>query len=1369
MPRDIADADECVGRSFRKSSTRRWLLAALALAPAACRDAPVEPSRLTPRALKDVGSGGVAIPASMPSHCGKQLTGVAFDGTYYYVAEGQFSANNCIIRYGADGQFIDQRIVPRDIRGLHYVPATGKLMTRQYNGGLIEFDYASGTITNTYGVSAAEQVAPAPDPDGGSYWFVNGSGVEEHRLSDDAPLRSFGVVADNPYVIGVSRRWVYTVSGSTVHVYSKVTGFEVTTKTLASPLGCQGWGFGASASGDRLLEVTACDNATGQLTGMGGKGLASSCGRQLTGVAFDGTYYYVAEGQFAAYNCISRFTADSEYVDQRLIHYDMRGLHYVPATGKLMTRHYNGGLVEIDYATGTDTRSFTVTAPDQVAPAPDPAGNTFWIINGSSAEEHSLATNAVLRSFAIATDDPYVIAVSNRWFYTLSGNAVHVYSKYTGYEVATRTLTSGLGCQGWGFGASASGDRLLYVKDCGTATAELTGMNGKGLASVCGRQLTGVAWDGTYYYVAEGQFALNNCISRYTADSQYVDSKIIPIDMRGLHYVPATGLLTTRHYNGGIVGMNYATGETTVLANYRTGPDQYAPAVDPAGDTYWIINNGSAEQHRLSDDYVLHSFGVTTDDAVSVGVSSRWLYTVQGSTVHIYSKGTGYEVATQTLSSSLGCQGWGFGASANGDRLLNVKDCGTATAQLTGMGAPGLTSSCGRQLTGVAFDGTYYYVAEGQFSLNNCISRFTRDSQFVDQRVVSIDMRGLHYVPATGTLVTRHYNSGLSQIDYTSGNVTSFGAFAGAPDQIAPAPDPSGDSYWIINTGRAERHRVSDGALVTSFAITTDDATVIAVGNSWVFTHDATVIHAYEKASGSEVAAIPVVIPLGCQGWGFGASAPGDQILFVHSCTMASARSITPPPTGNTQPGTTVHVVATDPGTGNPAPVQLTFGSVATAGTTSATSGTIGGGGAPPPPAGFLLGNPATYYDIQTTAFFSGSVNICIAYAGVSFINESQLRLLHRESGGAWVDVTTTQDQTQHSICGQVTSLSPFLVAEVPLNHPPMAAAGGPYAANEGAVVTFSGAASSDPDHDALTYAWSFGDGSIGSGASPAHAYADNGVYQVTLVVTDTHGASSAPAATTATIANVAPSLGPLAIPPDPVALVSGGGSVAFSAPFTDPGTGDTHIGAVDCDGGTAGAVSAVAHNGAGTASGSCTFASAGVYTVRLTVTDDDAGSSTKAANQYIVVYDAAGGFVTGGGWILSPAGADATNPSATGKANLGFNSKYGKNASAPTGNTEFQAGNLNFSSTSYDWLVVSGAKAQYAGIGTVNGVGDYAFLLTMTDGKVSGGGGVDRFRIKIWNKSTGAIVYDNVAGGSDDLDGANPQALGGGSITIHK
>lgn len=82
-----------------------------------------------------------------------------------------------------------------------------------------------------------------------------------------------------------------------------------------------------------------------------------------------------------------------------------------------------------------------------------------------------------------------------------------------------------------------------------------------------------------------------------------------------------------------------------------------------------------------------------------------------------------------------------------------------------------------------------------------------------------------------------------------------------------------------------------------------------------------------------------------------------------------------------------------------------------------------------------------------------------------------------------------------------------------------------------------------------------------------------------------------------------------------------------------------------------------------------------------------------------------------------------------------------------------FRVGNLNFRSTSYQWLVFAGAKAQYKGDRTINGSGDYGFRLTATDGQLNGGGGVDKFRLKIWEKATGEIVYDNQMGAAEDAD----------------
>jgi hypothetical protein len=175
-------------------------------------------------------------------------------------------------------------------------------------------------------------------------------------------------------------------------------------------------------------------------------------------------------------------------------------------------------------------------------------------------------------------------------------------------------------------------------------------------------------------------------------------------------------------------------------------------------------------------------------------------------------------------------------------------------------------------------------------------------------------------------------------------------------------------------------------------------------------------------------------------------------------------------------------------------------------------------------------------------------------------------------------------------------------------NLPPTAEVGGPYVVDEGSSVEISGAASSDPEGDALTYSWDLdGDGAYDDAATAVftHSFPDNGSYVVALRVADPEGAT-ATATGWVTVLNVAPAAsvtGPGVVNP-----VLGHASASVDVAFSDPGA-DAHEATIDCDNGgppvqLGSTTSPFTHQ--------CLYTTSafGPRTVRVTVTDDDGGSS---------------------------------------------------------------------------------------------------------------------------------------------------------------
>ncbi len=193
---------------------------------------------------------------------------------------------------------------------------------------------------------------------------------------------------------------------------------------------------------------------------------------------------------------------------------------------------------------------------------------------------------------------------------------------------------------------------------------------------------------------------------------------------------------------------------------------------------------------------------------------------------------------------------------------------------------------------------------------------------------------------------------------------------------------------------------------------------------------------------------------------------------------------------------------------------------------------------------------------------------------------------------------------------GAVSAYSAPVTVQPPPNQPPVLQPMTPVAGQEGTPVAF-GASASDPESQPLSYTWDFGDGSpAGIGATPTHTYADNGVYTVTVVVSD--GDLTATTSTSVTVTNVAPT----------ASLVAPGGNVTAGFPFTLSLTNLADVSPVDLAAGFQyqfDCGSGVLQPSAG-ATTTCTApVTTGATTVRGKLIDKDGGNTLYTASVNIV------------------------------------------------------------------------------------------------------------------------------------------------------
>jgi protocatechuate 3,4-dioxygenase beta subunit len=291
---------------------------------------------------------------------------------------------------------------------------------------------------------------------------------------------------------------------------------------------------------------------------------------------------------------------------------------------------------------------------------------------------------------------------------------------------------------------------------------------------------------------------------------------------------------------------------------------------------------------------------------------------------------------------------------------------------------------------------------------------------------------------------------------------------------------------------------------------------------------------------------------------------------------------------------------------------------------------------------------------------------------------------------------------------------------------------------------------------------------STATDASGTYSFANlqPGTYTETLTIPTGYTATTTDPATVALGADTTQNFGLYSAPvvrditsaPNPVQIDT---AVSTSATFTDGDATDTHTATWNWGDGTTSAGVVTESNGTTSRSvaGTHTYTTAGVYTVTLTVSDDDGASGT-ATYQYVSVYNPTSqGIFSAGQRLSSPAGAYAQNPSLTGTVKFGLSYKY--SGTVPVGDRQFtmtfSAANLIFNATNVSSLVTANGIGTLTGTGTINGSGTYNYLVT-------GDENANTIRIKITDQS-GNVIYDTQPGAAAD---AEPSTSVIGNVIAH-
>ena len=291
-------------------------------------------------------------------------------------------------------------------------------------------------------------------------------------------------------------------------------------------------------------------------------------------------------------------------------------------------------------------------------------------------------------------------------------------------------------------------------------------------------------------------------------------------------------------------------------------------------------------------------------------------------------------------------------------------------------------------------------------------------------------------------------------------------------------------------------------------------------------------------------------------------------------------------------------------------------------------------------------------------------------------------------NGSLYLNVLT-QAHPMGELRGQILPVS-----GTPTNHPPTATITAPSAdvtIQAGQSVSFAGTAS-DPDGDAVTVLWTFGDGATSAMLSPgSHTFPMAGTYTVRLTATDAKGLvdPNPPTRTvtvTAATGNQAP-VGTITSPVGSVTVVAGQ-PVSFSGTATDPDGNPVTVLWAFGDGGTSTLL----------APGNHVYSVAGTYTVRFTATDSLGLADPNPPTRTITVQPAA---------VNQPPSAVITLPAANVAITAGQSVSFAGTASDPNGDAVTVLWTFGDGSTS---------TSLTPGNHTYSTAGTYTVTLTATD-----------------------------------------------------